>query len=120
MSCDLNTNLSIMSNCDAISPDLAKMIQDMIHEEMIAMGNRIMSRISVPIKTIPKVIEDDGDEESIIIEDDGEPSNIVEDLDSNDRFESVTDEKRKISTTDMDDSAEEKAPTHLRLSSKFR
>ena len=57
----------MMSNCDAISPDLAKMIQDMIKEDM---GNRIISRISVPIKTVPKLIEDD----------------IVEDLDRNDRI----------------------------------
>ena len=36
MSYDLNTNLSIMSNCDAISPDLIKMIQVIIQEEMRA------------------------------------------------------------------------------------
>ena len=90
-----------MSNCDTISPNLIQKIQNMIHEEMIALGNWIVSRISVPTKKIPKVIEDDGDEESIIIEDDGEPSNIVEDLDSNDRFESVVDEKRKKSTIDL-------------------
>ena len=39
-----------------------------------------MIRILVPIKTIPKVIEDDGNEEPIIRKVDDEPSNIVEDL----------------------------------------
>ena len=66
MSCVLITNLPTMSNCDAISPlqrprleqdisnaDLVKMIQDMIQEEFLDSGNRIISRISVPFKTVP-------------------------------------------------------------------